>query len=576
MTYTPALIAEEYPLDDRLAQVQEQLQEDLAQVRERLCALVAPPHHKIQDPIMYAVEHTGRLLRPSLVLLSSYLLEGETGAATHRRVIDAAAAVEILHIATLHHDDLIDDAQVRRGRSTTNAKYGDAIALLTGDYLLARCMQAAASLGASRMMSMAETLIDVCVGQMLESSQLFDPLRTEEDYLVAVSGKTARLMRTATAMGALQCNASTEVQDALESFGHNLGMAFQIWDDILDICSEETGKQVAKDLLNGVYTLPVIYAIEDFPDRLLPALREQPLSADRCQEILSLMHECGAISRAADVAQRHVTDALRAVESHPSFVHRAPVIGRYLRNLVDRLASQHPALRAQPGTARSGTARSDTARSSSVRSDSEGLPSYGTTKALIHDWLNGYIAQPNDRLGRGGAVCPFVAPSLRAGSLEIQVRTVGSAPVVGTVIDMVHHALDEFDLIEWEGSNPALRSLLVAMPDLAPTECHLLDEAHRAVKSAAVRRGMMIGQFHPLCEEPAARNPGFRVNRSPVPLVAIRPMALHDILFLKDRKDWFDEYHRRFGSHYKPSRDAIEPLFVELFQRACAEHGVGA
>ncbi|MGO4422546.1 DUF6875 domain-containing protein, partial [Streptomyces sp. MCAF7] len=341
------------------------------------------------------------------------------------------------------------------------------------------------------------------------------------------------------------------VQDALESFGHNLGMAFQIWDDILDICSEETGKQVAKDLLNGVYTLPVIYAIEDFPDRLLPTLREQPLSADRCQEVLSLIHESGAISRAADVAQRHVTDALRAVESHPSFVHRAPIIGRYLRNLVDRLASQHPALLAQPDTA-------------------------GTTKALIHDWLNGYIAQPNGRLGRGGAVCPFVAPSLRAGSLEIRVRTVGSAPVAGTVIDMVRHALDEFELIEWEGSNPALRSLLVAMPDLAPTECHLLDEAHRAVKSAAVRRGMMIGQFHPLCEEPAARNPGLPVNRSPVPLVAIRPMALHDVLFLKDRKEWFEEYHRRFGSHYKPSRDAIEPLFVELFQRACAEHGVGA
>lgn len=558
MTDPPALFVKESQLDVGPAQVQLRLQEDLIRVRERLRSLVAPPHDRIHAPIMYAVEETGRLLRPTLVLLSSYLIE-EPGAVTHRRVIDAAAVVEILHIATLFHDDLIDEAQVRRGRPTANAKYGSAIALLTGDYLLARCMQAAASLGVSRMLPMAETLIDVCVGQMLESSQLYDPLRSEDDYLTSISGKTARLMRTATMLGALQSRASADAQSTLENFGHNLGMAFQIWDDILDVCSNKTGKQVAKDLHNGVYTLPVIYAIQDSPDRLLPTLRERPLSTDRCQEVLFLMRESGAISRAAQLAHRHVADAIGAVESHPSFADRAPAVGRYLREMVDLLASQHPAL--QPPAA---------------APPAPGvLPSRDVTEATIRDWLNDYVCRPNDQLGRTGAVCPFASPSMRAGSLEIQVRTAGRAPTAATLTDLCRQALDDFDRIEWRGSNPALWSLLVAVPDLT-ADFSLLDEAQRAVKSAAVARGLMIGQFHPECDEPSARNPGFPVSRSPVPLVVVRAMALHDILFLKDRKEWFTEYHRRFGGHYKPGRDAIEPLFVTLFERARAEHGIAS
>lgn len=345
------LIGSAFPTDGELVQIQERLKDDLERVRESLYSLAVPPHQRIHEPIMYAVEQTGRLLRPTLVLLSSYLLEDEPGGVTPQRVIDGAAVVEILHIATLFHDDLIDEAQVRRGRPTSNAKYGDAIALLTGDYLLARCMQAAASLGASRMMTMAETLIDLCVGQMLETTQLFDPLRTEEEYLTSISGKTARLIRTASLMGALQSGADIAAQAALESFGQNLGMAFQIWDDILDICSQETGKQPAKDVLNGVYTLPVIYAVRDYPDRILPVLREQPISPPQCQAIIDAMHDSGSIARAADVAQRYMADALDAVESHPSFVHRAPVVRRCLRDLVDGLASQHPAQEALCDTA---------------------------------------------------------------------------------------------------------------------------------------------------------------------------------------------------------------------------------
>lgn len=331
-----ALIRAGAPADTGLARVQERLELDLARVRERLYALVTPNSSTIQAPIMYSVENTGRLLRPTLVLLSSYLLAGELEKETAAPVIDAAATVEILHTATLFHDDLIDEAEIRRGMPTANAKFGDDIALLTGDYLLARCMETAASLGVAQLSLMARTLVDLCVGQMLETTQLFDPARSEADYLASISGKTARLMQAATVLGALQCDATDADRELLGSFGHNLGMAFQIWDDVLDFQNTDTGKETAKDLRNGVYSLPLIYTIKEFPDRLPPLLSQQPLTSDRCQEVLALMAECAALERATDVALRHVATAMETMTG--SFRDRAPVVVRYLVDLVGRLA----------------------------------------------------------------------------------------------------------------------------------------------------------------------------------------------------------------------------------------------
>lgn len=331
-----ALIRTDAPQDAGLSRVQERLERDLARVREQLCALVTPNSRIIQAPILYSVENMGRLLRPTLVLLSSYLVTGDAEGETPAPTIDAAAVVEILHTATLFHDDLIDEAEIRRGMPTANAKYGDDIALLTGDYLLARCMQTAAALGVAQLSLMAQTLVDLCVGQMLETTQLFDPNRSEADYLASISGKTARLMQASTELGALQCGASEADRAALESFGHNLGMAFQIWDDVLDFQDTDTGKETAKDLRNGVYSLPLIYAVKEFPDRLPALLSQYPLTSDHFREVLAVMDECGALGRATDVALHHVTTAMETMTG--TFRDRSPVVVRYLVELVGRLA----------------------------------------------------------------------------------------------------------------------------------------------------------------------------------------------------------------------------------------------
>lgn len=196
-----------------------------------------------------------------------------------------------------------------------------------------------------------------------------------------------------------------------------------------------------------------------------------------------------------------------------------------------------------------------------------------STLAAVDRWLREYVTRPHADLGRTGPVCPFVEPSQRADSLEVRVRLLGPAPSTPLLAESLRCGLDEFAEVRWRGSNPTLWSLVLAFPDLPPDRFDLLDEAHTLIKTETVLRGLMIGQFHDRCDERAARNPAFRVSRSPVPVVAIRQMAVHDVLFLKDRRDWFEEYARRFGSRYRADGRGLDPQFVETFARARADFG---
>jgi hypothetical protein len=195
------------------------------------------------------------------------------------------------------------------------------------------------------------------------------------------------------------------------------------------------------------------------------------------------------------------------------------------------------------------------------------------TVELVEQWMHDYVRKPNMEIGRRGPVCPFVEPSQRADLCEIRVRLLGPTPSAMLVEEMLRCALDEFDQLPWRGSNRTLRALLVVLPDIPLDRLHLLDEAHVRVKPECVRRGLMIGQFHSQCDERAARNPAFRVSLSPVPIVAIRSMAVHDVLFLRGHLEWFEEYVKRFGARYRNARGPDE-LFVELYEKACAEYGI--
>ena len=169
-----------------------------------------------------------------------------------------------MHLGSLYHDDVIDEAETRRGVPSVNARWSNIVAILAGDYLLAQASALAASLGADVAALLAATIGELCRGQVLELQYLFDADRTEDSYLSAIEGKTASLMATACRVGGMVSNVSADTLDALTQFGQHLGMCFQMVDDVLDVTRTEAelGKPVGNDVHEGVYTLPVIYALQ--------------------------------------------------------------------------------------------------------------------------------------------------------------------------------------------------------------------------------------------------------------------------------------------------------------------------
>jgi hypothetical protein len=188
-------------------------------------------------------------------------------------------------------------------------------------------------------------------------------------------------------------------------------------------------------------------------------------------------------------------------------------------------------------------------------------------------WLTDYLARPHPAVGRDGAVCPFVEPALQAGSVEIRVRELPADPTAADLVGAIDRAVADFRGLDFAGRNPTLHALVVVFPDLPDDRLELLDAAQAQRKTALAVDGLMLGQFHPRCPEPAARNADFLVGRSPVPMIALRRMAFHDVLFLHERADWFEAYARRFGSRYRVGL-AADPMFVSLFYRAARRHGL--
>ena len=180
-------------------------------------------------------------------------------------VVLGAAAVELVHLGSLYHDDVLDDASTRRGRPSVNARWGNFMAIIAGDYLLARASSIAAELGTEITTILADTIAALCEGQVREHQTAFSLDRSVEAYEACLAGKTASLLAASARIGALTAGLPRNHVEALTTFAHGFGMAFQIRDDILDICGtdEQLGKPAGNDLVEGVYTLPVILAAQD-------------------------------------------------------------------------------------------------------------------------------------------------------------------------------------------------------------------------------------------------------------------------------------------------------------------------
>jgi heptaprenyl diphosphate synthase len=234
--------------------------------------------------------------------------------------VTGGVAVEMVHVGSLHHDDVIDEAITRHNVESVNARWGNLRAIISGDFLLARASELAAGLGTEVAKLLARTIADLCEGEVRELHFAYQVERTEPDYDAAIRGKTGALYAAACRIGGMVARAPMSQVEALAAFGHLYGMAFQVVDDILDVVSTDAqlGKPVGHDMAEGVYTLPVLRALESpgVGDELR-GLLGGPLGGEARARALHLVRSSDAVAQAVAVAEDFAEQAVAALDAVP-------------------------------------------------------------------------------------------------------------------------------------------------------------------------------------------------------------------------------------------------------------------
>ncbi|ELV8681748.1 octaprenyl diphosphate synthase [Vibrio fluvialis] len=293
---------------------------DMAKVNETIQAQLNSDVSLINQLGFYIVSGGGKRLRPLLAVLSAKALgyqgEGHTL---------AAAFIEFIHTATLLHDDVVDESDMRRGKATANAAFGNAASVLVGDFIYTRSFQMMTELGSMKILKvMSDSVNVIAEGEVQQLMNCNDPDTTEESYMQVIYSKTARLFEAATQIGAILTDSPQEIETALQNYGKYLGTAFQLIDDVMDYTAdgEEMGKNVGDDLAEGKPTLPLLYAMRHGNPQQTAMIREAIEKAngmERLEEILAAMQETGSleytIAKANEEADKAITELAILPES---------------------------------------------------------------------------------------------------------------------------------------------------------------------------------------------------------------------------------------------------------------------
>ena len=296
----------------------------LSSVEEMLRAAVESDHALLDDASRHLAEAGGKRFRPMLVLLASGF--GDPNAPG---VIPAAVVVELTHLATLYHDDVMDEAVMRRGEASANSRWDNTVAILTGDYLFARASDVLADLGTEAVRIQARTFARLVQGQIEETTGPAEGADPLQHYLRVVAGKTGSLIAASGHLGALLAGAPPDVVRTITSVCEKLGVAFQLSDDILDVAAEsaESGKTPGTDLREGVRTLPMLHVLRSTEpsDARLRELLHTDLSADEAlhAEALALLRGNPAMDRARADMRQWVDEARAELQTLPDVPARA-------------------------------------------------------------------------------------------------------------------------------------------------------------------------------------------------------------------------------------------------------------
>jgi heptaprenyl diphosphate synthase len=290
---------------------------DLARLETLLAESVIFGDPYLDSVTTHLIYAGGKRLRPMLAVASA-----TSGArpATQEDLL-GGVALELMHLASLYHDDVMDEAEVRRNVDSVNARYGNLIAIVAGDYLMARSAAIAADLGTDVAGLLARTLAWLTRGQVSEVRTAFSVERTEADYYGAIEGKTASLMASSCRVGALTAHLSSEETEALTEFGRCFGMIYQLRDDVLDIIATDNqlGKPAGQDLAEGIYNLPTLFALRDpnVGDQLRSVLGQVLDDEDR-ERARKLVVATDGIGRTIVAAERFLAQAHVALAEVPN------------------------------------------------------------------------------------------------------------------------------------------------------------------------------------------------------------------------------------------------------------------
>ncbi len=305
--------------------LQNKLDSEIRIVRSTILKHTRTKYHAVRDIIEDVLDLNGKMLRPLFVLLA-----GHFGEYSSNKMVNLAASIEMLHMATLIHDDIVDDSKLRRHRESVQSKYGKDMAVYTGDFLLAKSLSIlnAKDYEASHIERLAKGIERICEAELLQYQSRFKTM-TFKNYLRIVSGKTAALFAISLYVGASESKCDDKLSNQLGRIGYELGIAFQIIDDILDFSEDHTnvGKSIKNDLKKGYFTLPVILALED------QKLNIEDFSD--AEELLNSINLDKGIEYSRIIAQKYTKKAFKRISKLPESVAKN-VLEAVAKHMLDR------------------------------------------------------------------------------------------------------------------------------------------------------------------------------------------------------------------------------------------------
>ncbi|MFZ0012607.1 MAG: polyprenyl synthetase family protein [Acidimicrobiia bacterium] len=311
--------------------------EQLTVVEERLLETSTADDPYLTKIAQHLLLAGGKRFRPLLALLAA-----EFGENADRRPVEAGVAVELIHVGSLYHDDVIDEADTRRGASSANANWTNTVAILAGDFLMARASEVAAThLSQEAVRLLAATYAELVEGQTRELQLADDLSHSLDDYLQVIGGKTASLIRTSARLGAMAADADKQTVEALSTWAWEVGMVFQIADDALDLVADEEtiGKPAGSDIREGTFTGPVLRAVAGSDgDRVRELLATgRPYDDDTVNQVIAVVRDGGHIDAALETAATRLTIAESALATLPKSKPKTILesLGSYLLQRVD-------------------------------------------------------------------------------------------------------------------------------------------------------------------------------------------------------------------------------------------------